>query len=591
LGDRLGDFELLRVLGAGSYCRVYLARQTSLGRLVALKVTTEDISGAEARTLARLEHAHIVQVFSEAIDAERGLRLLCMQYVPGATLETLRRALVERSRSDWGGRLILDLLDAAGSEPVPLDPAALREREFLAGCSFDEAVCWFGARLAEALAHAHGLGVLHRDVKPANVLLNRYGRPLLADFNVASAVRGDGGDGSRVGGTLGFMAPEHLDAFSGVIPPEDVDERADVYSLGMVLFELLAGHPASSVTRRTSLLEMVRELRALRSAGPPELPAEAAGSAPLAAVVRRCLEPDPARRFANAAALAQALDGCREWRRVEKELPPPGALTRTLARWPLLLGCLLGLLPHILGSIVNVTYNALRIVGGLTPAQRTAFCGLVLVYNVIVYPACLLVLAVLVLRLRRMLLRLREQGFAEASEEAAARRALLRLPPTAVLLSCAGWLPGGVLFPLGIAVLAGPLGLDVFVHFLVSFTISGLIALTYSFLAFDYLVLRVLYPSLWSNARDLRSLARTELRGQGRRLRWAQLLAVLIPLAAAVLMIGVSPEEFSQAEYRTFRLLVTALIALGMAGLGVAMTISRLLHEVLAALTGGERGA
>ncbi len=130
---------------------------------------------------------------------------------------------------------------------------------------------------------------------------------------------------------------------------------------------------------------------------------------------------------------------------------------------------------------------------------------------------------------------------------------------------------------------------DVYVHFLVSFTISGLIALTYSFLAIQYVALRVLYPSLWSNAHDMRSVARSELRGQARRLGWAQSLAVLIPLAAAVMMVGVGPEEFSRTGYRTFRVLVTALIALGMTGLGVAMAVSRLLHETLTALTGGER--
>jgi serine/threonine protein kinase len=591
VGDLLGDFELLRVLGAGSYGRVFLARQISLGRLVALKVTSEggEHLGGEARTLARLEHVHIVQVFSESFEPEQGLRLLCMQYVPGATLEVVLRTLGPGSRSNWSGQVILDALDAAGSDAVFLDPASLREREFLAGCPFDEAVCWLGARLAEALAHAHGFGVLHRDVKPANVLLNRYGRPFLADFNVASARRSDGAAPAPLGGTLGYMAPEHLDAFCGVGSVGAVAERADLYSLGMVLFELLAGQPAFPIPRRGSTAEVARQLSAVRRAGPPEIPAEAGVPAPLAAVVRRCLEPNPARRFPNATTLARTLDGCRAGRRVEKELPPAGPLTRALQRWPLLLGCLFGLLPHLLGSVVNVSYNALHIVGELTPAQQTAFQRLVLGYNAVVYPVCVLVLVVLIRDVQRRRRRLREQGFADAADEAAARRAVLRLPSAAVLLSCVGWLPGGLLFPLGIGLLADPVGMAVFAHFLVSFTIAGVIALTYSFLAIDYVALRVLYPSLWTNAHQVQALARAELRGQGRRIGWAQVLAVLIPLSAAVLMIGVGPEEFSTEGYRAFRLLVTALIALGMAGLGVAMTMSRLLREVLAAFTGGER--
>jgi hypothetical protein len=98
----------------------------------------------------------------------------------------------------------------------------------------------------------------------------------------------------------------------------------------------------------------------------------------------------------------------------------------------------------------------------------------------------------------------------------------------------------------------------------------------------------VLYPVLWTDARDLRQTARAELAGLDSRLAWFQALAVLIPLAAAVLMVGIGPEEFSSG-YRTFRVLVTALIALGMAGLGVTMQVSRRLQETLTALTGGER--
>src|SRR5205085_9953182 len=97
----------------------------------------------------------------------------------------------------------------------------------------------------------------------------------------------------------------------------------------------------------------------------------------------------------------------------------------------------------------------------------------------------------------------------------------------------------------------------------------------------------VLYPSHWSDTRDLRTAVSSELAGVDGWLPSFQMLAVLIPLAAAVLMVGVRPEEFREG-YGPFRLLVTALIALGMTGLGVAMAVSRRLRETLAALTGGE---
>jgi hypothetical protein len=99
-GDRFHDFEVVRLLGAGSFAQVYLARQLSLGRLVALKVSSR--GGSEARTLASLEHNHIVQVFSETVEPESNRRLLCMQYVPGTTLASVIAYLAERL--DWPRR-------------------------------------------------------------------------------------------------------------------------------------------------------------------------------------------------------------------------------------------------------------------------------------------------------------------------------------------------------------------------------------------------------------------------------------------------------------------------------------------------------
>src|SRR5205807_3135032 len=182
-GQEVGDFRLLRVLGEGSFGRVFLAQQLSLDRQVALKVTVN--RGSEARTLASLEHDHIVRVFSESVDPQRQLRLLCMQYVPGTTLERVIHALAERDRSTWNGQALLDVLDRLSGPASLFHPSMLRDRALLAEADWVQAVCWIGARLAEALDYAHGQGVLHRDVKPANILLSWYGRPLLADFNLS----------------------------------------------------------------------------------------------------------------------------------------------------------------------------------------------------------------------------------------------------------------------------------------------------------------------------------------------------------------------------------------------------------------------
>jgi serine/threonine protein kinase len=585
-GDRLGDFELLRELGSGSFGRVFLARQVSLDRQVALKVSRN--RGNEARTLASLEHDHIVHVFSETVDAPRGLRVLCMQYVPGTTLDAVIRCLRARPRRTWTGRAVLEAIDALSTEPATLDPAALADRERLAACDHVEAVCWIGSRLALALAHAHAHGVVHRDVKPANVLLNPYGRPLLADFNIAlDRQRRDGR--TLFGGTLAYMAPEHLDAFDrkGPATMEAVDERSDVYALGVVLFELLTGArpfsrlPADGEATSTAVQAMAAE----RRTGPAPLTDAPEG---LARVIGSCLEPAPARRYQTAAELARALDGCRDLWQVEKELRPAGSFTRAVARHPFLWLGLLAFLPHVLGSAVNISYNRLRIIlaePSVVPAET--FTRVTLAYNAVVYPLCLALIVWLVGPVWRAWQPGRREAL-DRQEAAALRRAVLRLPAWAAVLSALGWLPGGLVFPAVISWLSGPVGTDVFAHFAVSFTVAGLIALTYSVCGVQLVVLRGFYPRLWGDGQDLRPSAGGELRAVSRQLPVVPLLAGLIPLAGAVLMVDAGPDQFGAGGYRDFQILVTALIVLGMAGFVAALWASRFLGETVRAFTGGE---
>ncbi len=581
LGDRIDDFEIIQVLGSGAFATVFLARQVSLGRQVALKVSAN--RGTEGRTLASLEHDHIVRVFSETVEPARNLRLMCMQYVAGTTLERVIRLLSGRDPRSWSGQAILEAIETLCTTPVAFDPAALRDRELLANSDYVETVCWIGARLAEALAHAHGNGVLHRDIKPANILLNRYGRPMLADFNVAlDPDRSRGPAGEIFGGTLGYMAPEHLDAFNPEVQTTAaaVDHRSDIYSLGLVLYEMLTGKlPFGAVPRTTKVGESLRIMAHERRHDVPS-PREK-GNVPdvLDRVVRRCLDPTPDARYQTAAALARALDGCRQHHRVEKNLPAGGVVARLTLAHPVLLGTFLVFLPHLLGSTVNISYNALRIVGQLDPEQQAMFGKVAFVYNLIVYPLCIWIVYWV---MRPIALAWRQLNGPALPAEAvvdAARRRTLQLPLWTVALSCIGWLPGGVLFPLGISLFAGSLQPDIWWHFLLSFTLSGLIALTYSVFAAQFLVLLVLYPRLWVDPQELRYRATEELRPLRGGLWPFQLLAGLIPLVGAVMMVGVGPEHFT----RGFRVLVTALILLGMAGFCVALAASNYLRQILGA--------
>src|SRR5262249_49503957 len=144
-------------------------------------------------------------------------------------------AKVARSGSE-----LLEVLDRLGGRDEP-PTGRSASRLALAGRSYAQAVAWWGARMAEALSLAHDHGVLHRDIKPSNVLLNADGIPMLLDFNLARETVSDGGElASKLGGTLDYMAPEHLDELAEGIPGR-VDARSDVYSLGVLLYEALAG--------------------------------------------------------------------------------------------------------------------------------------------------------------------------------------------------------------------------------------------------------------------------------------------------------------------------------------------------------------
>ena len=220
--------------------------------------------------------------------------------------------------------------------------------------------------------------------------------------------------------------------------------------------------------------------------------------------------------------------------------------------------------------MVNISYNRLRIGSALSDQQVAAFDRLVLLYN-LAYPACVYVLYLLVKPVYVTYQRLGSGVPVTSHELAVIRQRLVRWSLLAVAVSCVGWLPGGVLFPLVLEITDGPLHEGVPLHFLISFTISGLIAM------------------LCGEA-EPRKTARRELRGVARRLRLFQFLAGVIPLAGAVLMVGMGPED-NMAEYRTFRILVTGLIGLGMAGFGLALLSANVLSETLTVLTGaqGER--
>jgi serine/threonine protein kinase/Flp pilus assembly protein TadD len=314
IGDKLGEFRILGELGRGAVSRVYLAHQAFLaGRLMVLKVTQSGVE--EHLTLARLQHTQIVPLYSVRDFPDRNLRCLCMPCLGGATLRQLLQTLHATPPARRRGQHLLDALPVSASDPRLFWDSHGPNRRFLERASYVQAVCWIGVCLAEGLQYAHEQGLVHLDIKPPNVLLTADLQPMLLDFHLARGpIRPHDERPVELGGTTGYMSPEQGAAIratrEGTAIPGPVDGRSDIYSLGLVLFELLAGSKPHTDNESISL--------------PPRTDL----SVGLRDIVARCLYADPQIRYPNAAALAEDL------RRYLTDRPLLGVRNRSLAeRW------------------------------------------------------------------------------------------------------------------------------------------------------------------------------------------------------------------------------------------------------------------
>ena len=261
------QFEFIRLLGRGGMGMVYLARERGLERLVAIKVLRPDVAGAsqtpehfrhEARTAARLTHPNIMSLHTFGVAGD--LAYLVMDYVRGESLA---------ERIDRERRL----------------PSEVARRIL--------------AEMADALDYAHRHGVIHRDIKPGNVLMeDESGRAILADFGIAKALGGTAPrtQTGRIKGTLPYMSPEQ---FAG---DREIDSRSDIFSLGVVGYEMLTG---SALFEGRSLRDVVAQ----RATQDPAALHLVVPNAPddLASVISRCLAHDPDARWPDGRSLKLAL--------------------------------------------------------------------------------------------------------------------------------------------------------------------------------------------------------------------------------------------------------------------------------------------
>ena len=299
VGSRLGPYEVHSLIGAGGMGEVYKAHDTRLDRTVAIKVlpaekVTDPERGRrfvqEARAASSLQHPNIVTVHD--IAQADGLDFIVMEYLPGKPLD----ALIPRH----GLRLTLALK--------------------------------YAVQVADAMARAHGAGIIHRDSKPSNVMVDEHGQVKVLDFGLAKltdsagpeagATRTRTADGAILG-TAAYMSPEQAEG-------KPIDARSDVFSFGSMLYEMLSGRrPFQGDSTASTIASVLREEPAPIGRVVEGLPRDAEK------IVRRCLRKDPDHRFQTMADLRVALQELKEDTDSGQLEPSAPAVTRRRAWWPL----------------------------------------------------------------------------------------------------------------------------------------------------------------------------------------------------------------------------------------------------------------
>ena len=364
VGEVFDDFEVQKQLGQGAFARVYLAKQRSMQRLVALKATTR--GSEEPQALSRLDHANIVRVYDQREVSEPPTILLYMQYLAGGTLADSIKHARSIPRELWNGSLMLESIDLNLLEASQTVPEQSAIRNHISKMSWAECVAWIGIQLAEGLSYADQKGVLHRDVKPANILLSAEAIPKLADFNVScSGLSGRAGAAAYFGGSLAYMSPEQLQVADPTDPLEadKLDGRSDLYALGIVLWELWQGKRPWTLTglasNWTEAVVMQREIR--QKVFAPPVPATTSAERVLENVLRGLLEVDPEKRPASGKEAAARLRLAFYPELANRFAPSPKSFSGRLLSIPVLLLSLLIIFgPNTAASRFNYTYNHYR---------------------------------------------------------------------------------------------------------------------------------------------------------------------------------------------------------------------------------------
>lgn len=576
VGQKLDDFDLLVELGKGAFGSVFLARQMSMQRLVALKLSAD--KGNEPQTLATLEHPNIIRVYDQRVLPGQKVRLLYMQFAPGGTLAEVVKHVRHTPPAARDGSILMN----AVSESLEKSGTGLgdssRLKRRMASSSWSETVCRLGIQLAYALDHAHRQGVLHRDVKPANVLLTADGSPKLADFNISFCSQLDGASpAAYFGGSLAYMSPEQIEACNPVHDrqPQDLDGRSDLYALAVVLWELLYGErPFVEDNMDAGWTAMLTAMAHRRHDDQPTAPIGSRDpvATRLEHALRKTLSPDPTKRPADGAALAREIMLClnpRAWDLVNDL----GSGWRSFARrFPITALFPANLPIFILAGAFNLWYNkteyipeAAKALGSAAAEERFhhAFFLSTLILNPIFYTLG----SVLVVRwawpVGKALDKLNRGENIDSNELAWARRRAVLLGHGVATVGLGLWVLAGLAFPAFMLIVAGTFSLAGLIHFMLSMLACGIISCCLPFLATTWLSVRVYIPALLANSTPDPS-ERLRLLELGRQAGYYLFTSPVAPLLALLLVM------FSASDDQTKQIAMVILVVVAIGGFGLA---------------------